>query len=147
MVDIARYFMTFIQSESCGKCVPCRLGTKQMLDVLNRITRGEGEPRDIEVLLRLAEDIKAGALCGLGQTAPNPVLTTLRYFRDEYEAHIKQHRCPACACKELTTYYIQPDRCQGCGTCKKLVPPKPSTAENGWYILLIRPNASSAAPA
>jgi NADH-quinone oxidoreductase subunit F len=122
MVDIARYFMSFIQSESCGKCVPCRLGTKQMLDILNRITRGQGEPRDLELLLSLAEDIKSGALCGLGQTAPNPVITTLRYFRDEYEAHVKEQRCPACACNALTAYYILQAKCQGCGTCARNCP-------------------------
>ena len=122
MVDVARFFMSFIQSESCGKCVPCRLGTKQMLDVLNRITRGKGQPQDMNLLLNLAEDVKAGSLCGLGQTGPNPVITTLRYFRDEYEAHIIEHRCPAGVCTELLSYYILPDKCQGCGICLKKCP-------------------------
>jgi len=102
MVDIARYFLNFTQSESCGKCTPCRLGTKAMLDILTRITKGQGEPGDIELLLELAEGIKMGSLCGLGQTAPNPVLTTLRYFRHEYIAHVKDKYCPSGACKGLS---------------------------------------------
>ncbi len=122
MVDIARFFMSFIQSESCGKCVPCRMGTKQMLDILQRITSGKGKLEDIDLLLSLAEGIKAGSLCGLGQTSPNPVLTTLRYFRNEYEAHVKEHRCPARACKDLTSFYILPEKCQGCGICAKNCP-------------------------
>lgn len=122
MVDIARFFMSFIQSESCGKCVPCRVGTKQMLDILQRITSGKGTLEDIDLLLSLAEDIKAGSLCGLGQTAPNPILTTLRYFRNEYEAHVKEQRCPARACKDLTSFYILPEKCQGCGICAKNCP-------------------------
>ncbi|MBU1888304.1 MAG: FAD-dependent oxidoreductase [Candidatus Omnitrophica bacterium] len=101
MVDIARYFLDFTQKESCGKCAPCRLGTKQMLDILNDITQGKSRSEDIDLLLELAEGIKAGSLCGLGQTAPNTVLTTIRYFRDEYEAHIKHKRCPAVVCKEI----------------------------------------------
>jgi NADH-quinone oxidoreductase subunit F len=101
MVDFARYFLDFAQKESCGKCVPCRLGTKQMLEILEDITAGRGKLEDIDLLLELAEAVKTGALCGLGQTAPNPVLTTIRYFRDEYEAHIKQKRCPAVVCKEI----------------------------------------------
>ena len=111
MVDVARFFMSFIQSESCGKCVPCRMGTKQMLDILTRITRGKGNPDDIELLMSLAEGIKTGSLCGLGQTSPNPVITTLRYFKDEYDAHVNEHRCPACSCTELVEYYIDPLRC------------------------------------
>lgn len=101
MVDFARYFLDFTQKESCGECVPCRLGTKQMLDILEDITKGKGRPEDIDLLLELAEAVKLGSLCGLGQTAPNPVLTTIRYFRDEYEAHIKEKRCPAAVCKEI----------------------------------------------
>ena len=101
MVDIARYFLEFAQKESCGECVPCRLGTKQLLEILEDITRGKGRPDDIELLIEMAEGIKVGALCGLGQTAPNPVLTTIRYFRDEYEAHIKYKRCPAVVCREI----------------------------------------------
>ncbi|MFC1901412.1 NADH-quinone oxidoreductase subunit NuoF [Chloroflexota bacterium] len=122
IVDIARYFLSFTQAESCGKCVPCRVGTKQMLDILERICRGEGKPEDIDLLLELGEQIKAGALCGLGQTAPNPVLTTLRYFRDEYEAHINEKRCPALSCVNLISFYVLPDKCQGCGICLRECP-------------------------
>ena len=122
MVDLAKYFLSFTQNESCGKCVPCRVGTRQMLNILERITRGEGKPGDIERLERLAQVVKSGSLCGLGQTAPNPVLTTIRYFRDEYETHINEKRCPALACTELISYYILPDKCQGCGICLRECP-------------------------
>lgn len=122
MVDMARYFLAFTQAESCGKCVPCRVGTRQMLNMLERITRGEGQPGDIERLERLAQLVKATSLCGLGQTSPNPVLTTLNYFRDEYEAHVNEKRCPALACTELISYYILPDKCQGCGICLRDCP-------------------------
>ena len=122
MIDIARYFLSFTQAESCGKCVPCRVGTKQMLDILERICRGEGEPGDIELLEELGKQIKAGSLCQLGQTAPNPVLTTLRYFREEYEAHINEKRCPALSCVNLINFYILPDKCQGCGICLRNCP-------------------------
>lgn len=117
MVDFARYFMTFTQEESCGKCVPCRLGTKAMLSTLERICAGEGKPGDIDYLLELGEYIKRSSLCGLGQTAPNPVLSTLRYFREEYEAHIVDKRCPAKVCKALITYSIDPEKCTGCMVC------------------------------
>ncbi len=119
MVDVARFFITFVQSESCGKCVPCRLGTGQMLDILERICGGDGKPEDIALLQDLGEQIKASSLCGLGQTAPNPVLTTLRYFRDEYEEHIQRQRCPGLTCKALVSYQIRPERCRGCGVCLK----------------------------
>jgi NADH:ubiquinone oxidoreductase subunit F (NADH-binding)/(2Fe-2S) ferredoxin/ferredoxin len=122
MVDVARYFLSFTQAESCGKCVPCRIGTKQMLDILVRICDGEGVPEDIPLLQRLGEDIKAGSLCALGQTAPNPVLTTLRYFRNEYEAHINEKFCPALVCQKLINFYILPDKCQGCGICLRQCP-------------------------
>jgi len=122
MVDLTRYFLTFTQAESCGKCPPCRVGTRQMLGILERITRGEGKPGDIEQLERIATTVKQGSLCGLGQTAPNPVLTTIRYFRNEYEAHINEKRCPALVCKSLISFYILPDKCQGCMICARNCP-------------------------
>jgi NADH:ubiquinone oxidoreductase subunit F (NADH-binding)/(2Fe-2S) ferredoxin/NAD-dependent dihydropyrimidine dehydrogenase PreA subunit len=122
MVDVARYFLSFTQAESCGKCVPCRVGTKQMLDILRRICDGHGMPEDIQTLQDLGQKIKAGSLCALGQTAPNPVLTTLRYFKDEYIAHIEEKRCPARVCNSLVNYYILPDKCQGCGICARECP-------------------------
>ncbi len=118
MVEIARYFLEFTQKESCGKCTFCRLGTRQMLQILDDITKGRGKMEDLEALGRLAEDVQAGSLCGLGKTAPNPILTTLRYFRDEYEAHIIEKRCPALMCRALTAYYILPDKCErSCDAC------------------------------
>lgn len=117
MVDFARYFMSFTQEESCGKCVPCRLGTKAMLSTLERICAGKGQPGDIEYLIELGEDVKRSSLCGLGQTSPNPVLSTIRYFRDEYEAHIFDKTCPAKVCKGLITYSIVPELCNGCMVC------------------------------
>jgi NADH-quinone oxidoreductase subunit F len=122
MVDLTRYFLTFTQAESCGKCPPCRVGTRQMLGILTRITQGEGRPGDIEQLERIAMTVKQGSLCGLGQTAPNPVLTTLRYFRNEYEAHINEKRCPSLSCKSLISFYILPDKCQGCMLCMRNCP-------------------------
>jgi NADH-quinone oxidoreductase subunit F len=118
MVEIARYFLEFTQRESCGKCTFCRLGTKQMLEVLNDITKGRGKMEDIDMLAKLAQDIKNGSLCGLGKTAPNPVLTTLRYFQDEYMAHVVEGRCPARMCLDLIAYYIVPERCErSCDAC------------------------------
>jgi NADH-quinone oxidoreductase subunit F len=122
MVDIARFFLDFTRKESCGKCTFCRIGTKRMLEILVRITEGEGEEGDIPMLEELAEQIKDSSLCGLGQTAPNPVLTTIRYFRDEYEAHINQKKCPAKACKKLLTYEINEQNCTGCTVCAKNCP-------------------------
>ena len=121
MVDVARYFLDFTEMESCGKCVPCRLGTKQMLSILEDIVEGRGRQGDIERLEEIAEGVKLGSLCGLGQTAPNPVLTTLRYFRDEYEAHIHGNACPAKQCKSFITFHIL-DSCVGCGLCLKNCP-------------------------
>jgi NADH-quinone oxidoreductase subunit F len=118
MVEVARYFLEFTQRESCGKCTMCRLGTKQMLEILEDFSKGRGEIKDIDVLAELAKDIKAGSLCGLGQTAPTPILSTLRYFRDEYEAHIRERRCPALMCPDLIAYYIVPERCErSCDAC------------------------------
>jgi NADH-quinone oxidoreductase subunit F len=119
MVDVARYFLNFTQSESCGKCIMCRLGTKQMLDILEEIVHGKGRKGDIELLQEIGDAVKNGSLCALGGTAPNPVLTTIRYFRDEYEAHINEKRCPALACRALVSYYIISEKCQGCGICAR----------------------------
>ncbi len=145
MVDVARYFLSFTQAESCGKCIPCRWGTKQMLDILNDITQGKGRKGDIDLLLELGASVKDGSLCALGGTAPNPVLTTIRYFRDEYEAHINEKRCPARACKALLTYYIDKDRCAGCGICPATVPSRLSVAASAWCMLSTRRSALSAA--
>ena len=122
MVNIAKFFLEFTVDESCGKCPPCRIGTRRMLEILDRITHGKGEDGDIEKLEKLAKNIKASALCGLGQTAPNPVLSTLRYFRDEYEAHIYEKRCPAGVCKALLSYTIDPEKCRGCSLCARNCP-------------------------
>jgi len=122
MVEVARFFLDFTYKESCGKCTFCRIGTKRMLEILTRITQGEGKERDIERLEELAYQIKDSSLCGLGQTAPNPVLTTIKYFRDEYEAHIRDKKCPALSCKKLLTYEIIPDKCTGCMVCKRGCP-------------------------
>ena len=122
MVDMARFFLDFTAKESCGKCIHCRIGTKRMLEILNRIVKGEGRDGDIELLEELCTTIKDGALCGLGQTAPNPVLTTIRYFRNEYEAHIYDKKCPAGHCTSLITYRIDPEKCRGCTLCAKKCP-------------------------
>ena len=122
MVDIARFFLEFTVDESCGKCPPCRIGTKRMLEILERITQGKGELSDLEKLETLANSIKQSALCGLGQTAPNPVLSTLRYFRDEYLAHVVDKKCPAGVCKAMMAYSIVEEKCKGCGICAKRCP-------------------------
>jgi NADH-quinone oxidoreductase subunit F len=122
MVDVAKYFLNFLEEESCGKCLPCREGIKRMREIYTDITEGRGREDDIDLLERLSATLMDSALCALGGTAPNPILTTLRYFRDEYEAHIKEHRCPAGVCKELIKYYIIDEKCPGCGLCIKECP-------------------------
>ena len=122
MVDTARFFMQFIQDESCGKCTPCRIGTKRMLEILERITQGKGTLQDLDTLEELSYTIKDTAMCGLGQTAPNPVLSTLANFRDEYEAHIVGKTCPAHICSALAKYYIDPEKCKGCTLCARNCP-------------------------
>ena len=122
MVSMAQFFLDFTAKESCGKCIHCRIGTKRMLEILNRIVKGEGRDGDIELLEELCYSIKDGALCGLGQTAPNPVLTTIKYFRNEYEAHINDKKCPAKSCPDLLTYTIDADKCRGCTLCAKKCP-------------------------
>lgn len=122
MVDVARFFLDFTRKESCGKCVQCRIGTKRMLEILERICNGEGREGDIELLQEIGHKVKEGSLCGLGQSAPNPVLTTIRYFREEYEAHIRDKKCPAKQCKALVTYRIDPEKCKGCGRCARKCP-------------------------
>ncbi len=122
MVDIAKFFLEFTVDESCGKCTPCRVGTKRLLELLNKITSGNGTMEDIDKMEELCYYIKENSLCGLGQTAPNPVLSTLKYFRDEYEAHVKEHRCPAGACKSLINYHIIADKCKGCTACARKCP-------------------------
>jgi NADH-quinone oxidoreductase subunit F len=122
MVDMAKFFLRFTQDESCGKCTFCRIGTKRMLEVLERITDGKGEEGDTDLLKELAYQIRNNTVCGLGQTAPNPVLTTLRYFPEEYEAHIREKKCPAHSCPALVNYTIRADACKGCTMCVKSCP-------------------------
>lgn len=122
MVDVARFFLDFTQKESCGKCVQCRIGTKRMLEILERICAGQGRPGDMELLEDIGHKIKEGSLCGLGQSAPNPALTTLHYFPEEYRAHIYDKKCPAKHCKALITYKIDPLKCKGCGLCARKCP-------------------------
>jgi len=122
MVDIAKFFLDFTVDESCGKCVPCRVGTKRMYELLEKITSGNGEMEDLDKLEALGNHIKTASLCGLGQTAPNPVLSTLRYFRSDYEEHIKDKKCSAGVCKNLMKYIILADKCVGCTACAKVCP-------------------------
>ena len=129
MVDIAKFFLEFTVDESCGKCSPCRIGTKRLLEILERITKGQGEMADIDKLIELSNHIKQNSLCGLGQTAPNPVLSTLNYFRDEYIAHIKDKTCPSKVCRSLLSYYILEDKCVGCTACARVCPADAITGE------------------
>lgn len=122
MVDVALYFVSFLADESCGKCTPCRVGLQRMKEILNAITEGRGQKGDVTRLKELAKTIQNGSLCGLGQTAPNPVLTTIQYFPEEYEAHIKDKKCPAGVCKALITYRIDTEKCTGCRVCLKACP-------------------------
>jgi NADH-quinone oxidoreductase subunit F len=122
MVDVARYFVDFLTDESCGKCVPCREGLRQMHKILTRITEGKAEEGDLETLQDLAETAVEGSLCGLGSTAANPFLSTFRYFPEEYEAHIREKRCPARSCRELTSYWIDPEKCMACLICLRHCP-------------------------
>jgi ferredoxin len=122
MVDIARYFLEFLKEESCGKCAPCREGIKRMLEILNRITSGDAHPGDLDTLEYLAKTVQMASLCGLGKSAPNPVLSTLRYFREEYEQHIAEKFCPAGVCRELVAYRVIEEKCKGCGLCVKACP-------------------------
>ena len=122
MVDMARFFLDFTQKESCGKCIHCRIGTKRMLEILERITRGEGKPGDVELLQDLGRQIQAGSLCGLGASAPNPALSTIRYFANEYRAHIEEHKCPSHSCRPLLQYHIKPEKYRGCSLCARKCP-------------------------
>jgi NADH-quinone oxidoreductase subunit F len=136
MVDVSRFFLNFTRMESCGKCVPCRIGLKVMLDILERITEGRGEPSDIATLQDLGIAIKKASLCGLGQTAPNPILSTINYFRDEYEAHINDKRCPSNCCKELLLWQVVEEKCVKCGACKKACPVDAIIWEKGQLAVL-----------
>jgi len=138
MVDIARFFLNFTRVESCGKCIPCRIGLKIMLEILERITEGKGREGDIELLEDMAYDIKKSSLCGLGQTAPNPVLSTIRYFRHEYETHIKEQECPSHSCKPLLHFKVIEEKCKKCGICPRVCPVDCITWEKGQVAVIDR---------
>jgi NADH:ubiquinone oxidoreductase subunit F (NADH-binding) len=129
MVDVAKYFLNFLRDESCGKCLSCREGTQRMWEITRNITEGKGREEDIQLLQKLAQAVKDASMCGLGQTAANPILSTLRYFRDEYEAHIKEKKCPAGVCKALITYSVLADKCTGCLACLKVCPSEAVSGE------------------
>jgi NADH:ubiquinone oxidoreductase subunit F (NADH-binding) len=129
VVDVGRYFLRFLEEESCGKCFPCRFGLTRMREILDNFSRGEGTEKDIEDLLSLAKAVQDGSLCALGSSAPNPVLTTIRYFRDEYIAHVREQKCPAGVCKELITYTIDPGLCTGCTSCARQCPDRCITGD------------------
>lgn len=131
MVDICKFYMEFCADESCGKCVPCRIGNKRLLEMLTRITDGNGKPGDVEKLTELAYHIKTTSLCGLGQTAPNPILSTIKYFRNEYDAHINDKKCPAGVCQKLLQYFIVSDQCKKCSLCARNCPVKAISGEVG----------------
>jgi NADH-quinone oxidoreductase subunit F len=129
MVDVAKYFMNFLRDESCGKCLSCREGTQRMWEILDKITKGQGTTQDLEILEELAPIVKDASMCGLGQTAANPVLSTIRYFKDEYLAHIDKKKCPAKVCKALIKYTIIPEKCTGCLACLKMCPTSAITGQ------------------
>jgi NAD-dependent dihydropyrimidine dehydrogenase PreA subunit len=129
IVDTARYFLSFTQQESCGKCPPCRIGTKRMLEILERICEGKGELADLDLLESMASQIKVGSLCALGGTAPNPVLTAMQYFRDEFVEHVVEHKCRAGACQAMTTYEVIDEKCTGCRACLRVCPTHAITGE------------------
>ncbi len=142
MVDVAKFFLTFTRDESCGKCVPCRVGLKAMLDILERITEGRGVPADIDTLLEMGSTIKKASLCGLGQTAPNPILSTVKYFRHEYEAHINEKRCPSNCCKELLLWKVSESKCVKCGACLKVCPSDAIRWQKGEIAYLVQENCT-----
>jgi NADH:ubiquinone oxidoreductase subunit F (NADH-binding) len=139
MVDVAKFYLEFTYDESCGKCSPCRIGTKRMLEILTKITEGNGTLEDLDALEELAYSVQAGSLCGLGQTAPNPILSTLTHFRDEYVAHIVDKKCPAKVCKNLMQFYIIPEKCKKCSLCARHCPVNAITGQVGKTVYEIDP--------